>query len=226
MQVVQGKRLVTLPTGAVDDLVRRAARVVVDVGTGDARTAYRLAKARPDQLVIGIDPAWQRMTETSIRSGRKPARGGTANLLLVNASIETVPAGLHGLADEVLVLMPWGKLLRGVVRGDADVCVGLRAVAKPGATLDITVGTSIWRDPVPLEVRELPELTPEHVDSVLVDRLGPLGWQVVGADRVTGTELERIRSSWARRLGSAGPELLMHLRAVATAPAGVQPAVA
>jgi 16S rRNA (adenine(1408)-N(1))-methyltransferase len=155
------------------------------------------------------------MTPTSVRGSRKPAKGGTPNLLLVNAAIETVPAELHGIADEVLVLMPWGKLLRGVVQGDEDVCAGLRAVARAGATLDITVGTSIWRDPVPLEIRGLPELTPEYVDTVLADRLAAGGWQVTGAELITGAEMDRISSSWARRLGSANPEVVIHIRALA-----------
>jgi 16S rRNA (adenine(1408)-N(1))-methyltransferase len=215
MQVVQGKRLATSDGDALDKLGAGAARVVIDVGTGDARTAYRLARAQPDWLVIGVDPAWQRMTPTSVRSSRKPAKGGAPNLLLVNSAIETVPAELTGLADEVLVLMPWGKLLRGIVHGDADVCSGLRAVAKPGATLDITVGTSIWRDPVPLEIRELPELTPDYVDAVLAERLAGFGWRVTGAELVAGVEMDRISSSWARRLGSANPEVLIHIRATA-----------
>ncbi|RKR89903.1 16S rRNA (adenine(1408)-N(1))-methyltransferase [Micromonospora pisi] len=218
MQVVQGKRLVT-PDGEVLDTLRAGAdRVVVDVGTGDARTAYRLARAQPDWLVVGVDPAWQRMTPTSVRAARKPAKGGTPNLLLVNAAIETVPADLYEIADEVLVLMPWGKLLRGVVHGEADVCAGLRRVARAGATLEITVGTSIWRDPVPLEIRELPELTPEYVDTVLADRLAGYGWQVTGAEVVSGAEMDRISSSWARRLGSANPEVVIHVRASAVDP--------
>lgn len=218
MQVVEGKRLVPADGGAFEALRDRADRVIVDVGTGDARTAYRLAKAQPDWLVVGIDPAWQRMTPTSVRASRKPAKGGTPNLLLVNAAIETVPVDLHGIADEVLVLMPWGKLLRGVVQGDEDVCTGLRAVARTGATLEITVGTSIWRDPVPLEIRGLPELTPEYVDTVLADRLASCGWQVTGAEVISGAEMDRISSSWARRLGSANPEVVIHVRATAADP--------
>lgn len=218
MQVVQGKRLVAADPEALAALRAGADRVIVDVGTGDARTAYRLAKAQPDRLVIGVDPAWQRMTPTSVRASRKPAKGGAPNLLLVNAAIETVPDDLHGIADEVLVLMPWGKLLRGVVHGDADVCTGLRSVARAGATLEITVGTSIWRDPVPLEIRDLPELTPGYVDTVLADRLAGCGWQVTGAEVISGAEMDRISSSWARRLGSANPEVVIHIRAVATEP--------
>jgi 16S rRNA (adenine(1408)-N(1))-methyltransferase len=219
LQVLTGKKLGPLDPARLDELCEAAERVVLDVGTGDARTAHRLAKANPTWLVIGIDPAWQRMTETAVRAARKEAKGGAPNLLLVNSSIETVPEALYDRGDEVMALMPWGKLLRGIVLGDVDVCSGLRSVAKLGAPLDVAIGTSIWRDPIPLDIRDLPELTPESIaeESGLADRLAALGWHVTEARLVPHTELERISSSWARRLGSGATETVLHVRAVAVA---------
>jgi 16S rRNA (adenine(1408)-N(1))-methyltransferase len=219
LKVLAGKKLTDLDLTEWDGIRASAERVLVDVGTGDARTAYRQAVAHPEWLVVGVDPAWQRMTETAVRAARKPAKGGAPNLVLVSSAIETVPAALHGVADEVTVLMPWGKLLRGVVLGQADVLSGLRAVAKPGAPLEISIGTSIWRDPVPLEIRDLPELTPETVVSTgLTDRLAALGWQVADVRLVPHTDLDTISSSWARRLGSGATETVLHLRAFAVDP--------
>lgn len=219
MRIVQGKQLVEYDRTAIAERVAAASRVVVDVGTGDARTAYRLAKANPDWLIVGVDPAWQRMVPTAVRSGRKPAKGGTPNLLLVCASAEAAPAELHGIADEVLALMPWGKLLRGVVLGEADVCGGLRGIARTGATLEVTVGTSIWREPVPLEIRDLPELTADHIDAVLSGRLAEVGWRVDHVQLVAGGDASEgalpRTSSWAKRLGSSTVEAVMHLQATA-----------
>jgi 16S rRNA (adenine(1408)-N(1))-methyltransferase len=198
-----------------DVLVRPRERVVVDVGTGDGRAAYRLARANPGWLVIGVDPAWQRMAETATRAARKQAKGGAENLLLVCASIEDAPAELRGIADEVLVGMPWGRLLHGVVLGEADVCGGLRAVARPGAALEVAVGTSIWRDPVPLEIRDLPELTEAYARDVLTGRFAASGWRLTGAALLDAGEMGRLPSSWARRLGSSSAEVFAVLRAVA-----------
>jgi 16S rRNA (adenine(1408)-N(1))-methyltransferase len=219
LKVLAGKKLTDLDAAAWAEALKSADRVLVDVGTGDARTAYRQAIAHPEWLVVGVDPAWQRMTETAVRAARKPAKGGAPNLILVSSAIETVPTPLHGVADEVTVLMPWGKLLRGVVLGEADVLSGLRAVAKPGTPLEISIGTSIWRDPIPLEIRDLPELTPETVVSAgLTDRLAALGWEVTDVRLVPHTDLDTISSSWARRLGSGATETVLHLRAIAVDP--------
>jgi len=217
MQVLRGKTLVAAEPGLVAGRAAAAARVIVDVGTGDARTAYRIARGHPDWLVVGLDPAWQRMVDTAVRSARKPARGGAGNLVLVNASVESAPAGLHGLAHEVLALMPWGRLLRGIVLGEADVCGGLRALARDGASLDVTIGTSIWRDPVPLEVRDLPELTEGYARDVLAGRLATAGWRLDEVRRVSPAEAEQMRSSWARRLGDGDVDRagLMLLQATA-----------
>lgn len=215
MRLLSGKQIVTLAEDRFAQLRERSRRVVIDVGAGDGRVAYRLARAHPDWLVIGLDPNWRGMTETAVRSNRKPARGGVENLLLVAAAIETAPEELAAVADEVLVLMPWGKLLRGLILGEQDVCTGLRRVAKPGATVDVTIGTSIWRPPVPLEIRDLPEATVDYVR----DRLSPLwaraGLRITVAESVTGAEAGRLTSSWARRLDSDKPEVVLHIGALA-----------
>lgn len=211
--IVRGRKIEHLSADEVAGMVDRAAHVVADVGTGDGRVPYRLARQHTDWLAIGIDPAWTRMTSSSGRAIRPADRGGAANLLLVRASIESLPTPLLGVADEVLVLMPWGRLLTGVVLGDPEVCGGLRALARDGATLDVTVGTSIWKEPVPVALKDLPELTPDGVEGDLADRLSESGWALDEARRVSAGQVKVGASSWTRRLNDRGTEQVLHLRA-------------
>ncbi len=215
VQVVEGKALGRLAADEVAARVAAAARVVVDVGTGDARAAWRLARAEPDTLVIGLDPAWQRMTDTAARARRKPAKGGAPNLVLVNTAVEAAPPALDGVADAVTVLMPWGGLLRGVVTAAPEVCGGLRRLARTAATLEIVIGTSIWRPPVPAELADLPELTPSALapHGELAARWAATGWAVDGAIVTTSIDENAPVTSWARRLGSSAPEPLLVVRA-------------
>lgn len=215
VQVVEGKALGRLGADELAARVAAAARVVVDVGTGDARGAWRLARAEPDTLVVGLDPAWQRMADTAIRARRKPAKGGAPNLVLVNAAVEAAPAVLDGVADAVTVLMPWGGLLWGVVTAGPDVCGGLRRLARPGATLEVVIGTSIWRPPVPVDLVHLPELTPAALAAGgdLAARWAAAGWSVDEVVVTTSIDDGAPATSWARRLGSATPESLLVVRA-------------
>jgi 16S rRNA (adenine(1408)-N(1))-methyltransferase len=165
--------------------------VTVDVGTGDGKFVNRAALAEPRRLVIGLDPDWRRMIPS--------ARRRLPNALFVCASIEDPPDELLGVADEVLVHLPWGRLLSGVVLGDPEILGGLRAVARVGARLRVVVGTDIWRPPVPREIQGLPELTADRVDSVLADRFADHGFKVTGFGAVDPAE---VPSSWARRLSA------------------------
>jgi 16S rRNA (adenine(1408)-N(1))-methyltransferase len=210
LAVVRGKAAIALP--AADFAAMRAGldRTVVDVGAGDGRAVYRLARAEPRWLVIGLDPAWQRMIEMAARSARKPARGGAPNALYVRGVAENPPQPLHGVADEVSVMLPWGRLLSGLVTGERAICEGLRRMAVPGAGLDVLVGTDIWRDPVPVEIRSLPELTVERADAVLRERFAEAGWRVDSVETMAGAEAGRLPSSWGRRLadGTRAPRRL------------------
>lgn len=211
--IVRGRKIEHLSGAEVAEMVAEAAHVVADVGTGDARVPYRLARQHPDWLALGIDPAWTRMTSSSGRAIRPANRGGAANLLLVRASIESLPGPLLDVADEVLVLMPWGRLLTGVIQGEADICGGLRALAREGASLDVTVGVSIWREPIPVALRGLPELTPDGVEGDLADRWRATGWELDDAEQVPASKVDVGASSWTRRLDHRGTEQVLHLRA-------------
>jgi 16S rRNA (adenine(1408)-N(1))-methyltransferase len=144
-------------------------------------------------MVIGLDPAWPGM----IDSARRCQREWLTNALFACASIEDPPSELLGAADEVFVNLPWGGLLTGFILGDPATLGGLRAIACPGATLRVVVGTDIWRPPVPKEIRNLPELTAAYVDTTLSAALADHGWKVTDFLAVSTTN-----TTWARRLAA------------------------
>ena len=205
MEVQRGRQTEDLDE---PDLRRRAAeaeRVLIDVGTGDGRTALRLARDNPGHLVIGLDPAADRMRESSARAARKPSRGGAGNVLFVVALVEEAPAALHGLADEVRVQLPWSGLLRGVVRGDPGILRGLRRLARDDALMTVTIGADIWRDPVPVDVADLAPILPGEPNDELRRRYLDAGFVILGieeADRETA-ETGTGTSSWGRRLDAS-----------------------
>jgi 16S rRNA (adenine(1408)-N(1))-methyltransferase len=191
---------VELDRGGLDDLTGKAERVVLDVGTGDGLFAYTYAREHPDAFVIGVDPARDQLEETSRRALKKPARGGVGNVLFVWADVQDPPAELGRVADEVHVLLPWGRLMTGLVLAEADVLAGLVRMARPGAALRIVLNGEVWTGSTPVHVEHLPELTPEYALAELTGPYAAAGIRLTGARLLNGDETGAIRSTWSRRL--------------------------
>lgn len=146
LDVVRGRRIERVPAAAVIRWIRGFERTVLDLGTGDGRWAYRRARADVRTAFIGIDANARLMREVSFRAGRKPARGGVANLFFIRASVEALPQALTGVADEIYVLYPWGSLLETVWTPRPD---GLRAIAglaRSAGRLEVHVNASAVGD--------------------------------------------------------------------------------
>lgn len=179
--------------------------VAVDVGTGDGRHAYHLARTRPGWFVVGLDPVADAMRESSTRAGRKPARGGLGNVLYVVASVEVAPGVLRGRADEVHVVLPWGRLMSGLLVADAGVVGGIAALGRPGAAVSIVLNGEVWGDPVPVEARDLPEPTVALVEEDLAPAWAALGLRVTGARWLSAAEVAAVPTTWARKLAHGRP---------------------
>lgn len=186
--------------------------VIVDVGTGDGLLAYNLAKQRPSDLVIGLDPLAKSMRGMAVRASKKPSRGGVSNVIFVQASIEDIPGSeLRGVADEVSVILPWGRLLEGILYDDVSVRDGLVALGHPGTRYTVVLNCEIWVERTPQEYEDLPEPTPEYVESVIAPRFSAVGLELDEVSYMSRQEIDGIRSSWARRLahGKAEPRFLL-----------------
>jgi 16S rRNA (adenine(1408)-N(1))-methyltransferase len=191
---------------ARDDLqsMRTASEgTLVDVGTGDAKFPYAVAGERPRWLVVGIDALDAPMEETAAKGLRKPAKGGRSNLVLLRASVEAMPPELDGIADEVSVVLPWGRLLEGLVLGDAAVVGGLAAIMAEDARIAVTLNGEIWVDSLPNRYADLPVPTPEYVTEVVVPAFAAARVDVdVDEVRVlSASDAKSIATTWARKLG-------------------------
>lgn len=219
MRVVRGRDTVELGQAEVAAMLRGYDRVIIDVGAGDGRLAYRYARERPEAFVFGMEPVKENMRESSRKAGRKPQRGGIANVAYVWARAERPPTELAGRGDEIHVTLPWGRLLDGLALGDPDVLGGLGALAAPGASVDATLNCEIWGTNVPVRTAHLPELTPDYVWQNLGGHYAAAGLLLTHARMLTPDEVRAVRSPWAKRLRSGRniPRFL-YLRAAARGP--------
>jgi len=200
-RVVGKSRTAEMASTELTELRASAARTIVDVGTGDGRYAYALASAHSDWLVIGLDALDEPMGETAHKALRKPVKGGRANVVYVRAAVEALPGELLGIADEVHVLLPWGRLLEGIVLAHADVVTGLAALSRAGARVDITLNGEIWEESTPTRYAQLPVATPEYVAGVVAPGFARAGIELAPARYLSADEAKAVPTTWARRLG-------------------------
>lgn len=219
MIIARGKLTDQIDTAALQALAATHSSTTIDLGTGDGRFAYRYAAEHPDRLVIGIDPVRENLREMSARAARKPERGGRPNALYVVASIEHAPPELNAIADEIYVTLPWGSLMRGIILGDGIVLAAIASMARPGGALRIVLNTRIFDDPVPLDVRELPEVTPDHVRETMAPAFARHGIELTETRWMDADEVAAIDTTWAKRLSHRSPPRSVLIDALVTHPA-------
>ncbi len=205
MIIVRDKHTESLDAAGFAAMRAPYAGVTIDIGAGDGRFVYRYAQRHAERLVIGIEPVRETLRELSAKAGRKPARGGLPNVLYVVASMEHVPPELRTVADEMFVTLPWGSLMRGIVLGDGAVLAAIASLARPGATLRIVLNTRIFDDPIPIEARDLPEVTPEYVRATLAPAFARHGVQINATRFMDADEVAAIETTWAKRLSHRAP---------------------
>ena len=184
---------------------------MLDIGTGDGRFVYQCAKADPTKFFIGVDASPKALEKISAKVYRKPAKGGLANVLFVQAAVENLPAELNGVADELHIHFPWGSLLRAVMLGDAEVLANLRRVCAPGCLLEVVVGLDPARDRAEIERLGLPELSPSYLESILAHKYSAAGFDVVETGALSRADWSRLQTSWARRLQGNAERVVVYL---------------
>ncbi len=205
MHLIRGRTPETVTRDQLVEILAPYDGVTVDVGAGDGAWAYRYAAAHPARFVIALDPVRENLREWSAKSGRKAGKGGLANALFVVASMEAAPEEMLGVADEIFVTLPWGSLMRGIILGDDVVLAGIASFGRVGAAVRIVLNTRIFDEPVPLDVRDLPEVTPEYVMESLAPAFEQHGMPVTVCRWMDADEVAAIGTTWGKRLSHRSP---------------------
>ncbi len=179
--------------------------VWMDIGCGDGRFAYRLARARHDLLVVGIDAAREPMSAIASRAVRPSKKHAAPNLILAVAGAEALPEELAGLACHITVLFPWGSLLRAIVLADPGVLENMRRLAAPsGAVLEILLNDSLYEQTHVYEKLGLVRLDEEHIRTHVVSGFKSCGFvsQKQGFRVLPNRELP-YETTWGKRLADS-----------------------
>jgi len=190
--------------------------VIIDIGTGDGRFVYQSARRNPNKFYIGIDPNVRPLEKISEKIHRKPSKGGSPNVMFIQAAVENLPPELDAVADEVHVHFPWGSLLRAVVVGDVALLQNLRRICAADALLEVVIGIDPVRDKSEHERLGLQPLTLEIVDAVLVPNYAAAGFEIIERGVIAASEWPEFETSWAKRLQGNEQRPLTYLIACAS----------
>ncbi|MFN2510613.1 MAG: methyltransferase domain-containing protein [Pyrinomonadaceae bacterium] len=182
--------------------------IIIDIGTGDGLFVFECARQNPGKFYIGIDANARPLEKISEKIHRKPAKGGSPNVLFLQAAVEDLPYELDGVADEVHVHFPWGSLLGAVATGNEAVLTNLRRICSPNALLEILISFDPVRDVSELNRLEIRSFSLNYIDSVLAPRYERSGFAIIERGVLPQSEWAKVQTSWSRRLkGRAGRSL-------------------
>lgn len=190
--------------------------VILDIGTGDGRFVYQMARKNPGRLYIGIDASSEALVKISAKAHRNPEHGGARNALFLQARVEELPPELDGVADEVHIHFPWGSLLGALLRPEAPVLRRLRAVCKEEALVEIITSIDMARDSSELSRLGINGVIDEkYVDDVLVPPFAQAGLSISERGLIAPGRWPALCTAWAARLkaGGARPALYIIARA-------------
>lgn len=136
---------------SIEELLTRAkkfSRVYIDLGAGDSRFLYSVAKQNPDIFCISLDANADAMKPLSWKVGRKPHKGGLLqdNLVFLISAVEKLPKEMKEITDQITIHYPWGSLLRGVVVPIPKFIETIASLAKEGAEVRILLNITIFKD--------------------------------------------------------------------------------
>ena len=91
-------------------------KVIVDLGCGDGLYAYRQALQKPDNLYLAIDANSQVLQKLS----NKVEHQKLGNLIYLQHTAESLPLELNSKVDQLMILYPWGSLLKIVATAETE----------------------------------------------------------------------------------------------------------
>ena len=186
--------------------------IIVDIGTGDGKFTYQLAKENPDRFIIGIDPSQKSLEKTSRKIYKKPAKGGLNNSLFVLADVENLPEELNGIANHVFINFPWGGLLRGLVLAKDKAWNSIKRICQKEAIIDLLFGYNKKYEHKEMERLGLPEINLQYINEKLTPALNSKGFAIEEVKEVLNNDLKKYPSSWAKKMSFGHPRKYYYIR--------------
>lgn len=211
MKILKGNRIENIDINELKNMLGVYKSIIIDIGTGDGSFPYRKASKDKESLYIGLDSAADNMINSSIKAGKKAARGGLNNLLYVVCNALDIPEELKGLADRIHINLPWGSLRDAVVKGDGELLQGIRRMSKKHSSLDVYVTYDTLYEAREIMNRQLPQLSLDYINTHLKPRYKYCGININKAEICSNDSLKGLETQWAKILAYGRKRDIYHL---------------
>lgn len=201
MKILLGSRMKDIGDKEFQNIVKGFKSLVVDIGTGEGEFIYKRALKNQDEMHIGVDTSVDSMCRYSMKSIKKPEKGGLRNVLYVVGDASNLPDVLSCTADRIFVNLPWGSLRDGIVKGEHSFLSSIRKISKENASLEMYFSYCDLYEKQEIEVRQLPELTIPYLSNVLKEKYRSYGIHFTHISILDNEGLKEIGTRWAKKLG-------------------------
>jgi 16S rRNA (adenine(1408)-N(1))-methyltransferase len=95
--------------------------------------------------------------------------------------------------------------MRGIILGEPAVLDGIASLAREGGGLRIVLNARIFDEPVPADLRDLPEVTPDYSRATLAPSYARHGIVITASRWMDADEVASVSTTWAKRLSHRAP---------------------
>lgn len=203
LRQIQGKEIIERDLGWFAEKVN-GKFLVVDLGCGDGKWAFKQAQANPRQFFIAIDANIGDLEKLS----NKIEHEGVKNLVCLQQSAEALPVELKGRVDRLVINYPWGSLLEMIANRNPNFTNAL-AIVKSEGKVEITMTYSSKYEEAMMTEYALPELTEETIKQI-VQFLSDHSFVEVRCSTDDSEEIKAI-TSWGKRVNSMRERQIWHI---------------
>lgn len=201
MRILIGKRIEEVDSVEFENLIKGYKSLIIDIGTGEGEFVYKKAKQDKDAMFIGIDTSVDSMQQYSLKSAKKPEKGGLKNVVYMVANADNLPDDLLCKADKIFINLPWGSLRDGIIKGEHSFLNSIRKIAKENASLEIYISYCNLYEKQEIESRSLPTLTDSYLCNELKAIYKRYGINITQVSVLNNEDLKKIETKWAKKLG-------------------------
>lgn len=162
---LHGNNIENISTSFFRDKCNEFNKVHIDIGTGDAKFIYKLAKENPQNLYVGIDSSCDVMGFIAWKVKRKPSRGGLVvqNLELLHMPVEDIPDEFSKIAHYITINYPWGSLLKGITDPDPKMIETISKISHVKAEIFLNFNYTLYSDKSLIHRLKIQDLTQKSV---------------------------------------------------------------